>query len=282
MPSIEDLILSHDRRGIALLRSHLPADYCTLAARLAYANCQRTIIVTGFYLLGHRAPETDGPPGAVAIGRAIQALGGQVWYVVEPSLPESMCAVGVPNEEIIAFPILPAQQSRSHALSLAEQYQPTLVISVEHCAQTARGVYLNSRAQDITACTAKPDSLFEMHIPSIGIGDGGNEIGMGNLAQFIPTIEQLPREPAATTVDALVIASISNWGAYGIVAAMSTLAGQNLLPSVAAEHELITRLYKAGCYDGLQPLPALGVDGFLLEEYLEVLAKLHAHLDNLA
>lgn len=278
MTIIEDLILSNDRRGISQLRGYLPADFCSRAAKLVFENCQRVFIVTGFFLLGHGAPETDGPPGAVAIGRAVQALGGQVWYLVEPSLPESMRAIGVPDDEIIAFPILSDSESRLFTEGLVEQHHPTLVISVEHCSRTARGIYLNSRGQDITACTAKLDSLFEMGIPSVGIGDGGNEIGMGNLAQVIPTVASLPREPAATKTDALIITSISNWGAYGLVAAMSELAGRNLLPSVAGERGLVTRLYQSGCYDGLQASPALGVDGFLLDEYLEVLEQLHAYL----
>jgi hypothetical protein len=35
--------------------------------------------------------------------------------------------------------------------------------------------------------TARLDYLFDSGTPSVGIGDGGNEIGMGNLAEIIPT-----------------------------------------------------------------------------------------------
>lgn len=280
--SIEDLILSNDRRGISQLRNYLPPDFCTRAARLLFEHHRRVLIVTGFFLLNHQSPETDGPPGAAAIGRAVQVLGGQVWYVIEPCLQAGLHGMGIPSEEIIAFPILSAAESRAYSQSLIAQLQPDLVISIEHCARTANGTYLNNRAEDITAYSAKPDDLFAMGIPSIGIGDGGNEIGMGNLAHVIPTVASLPQNPAVTTTDELIIASISNWGAYGLVAALSERAGINLLPPIPAEQSLITQLYETGCYDGLRPTPALGVDGFALEDYLLVLTQLHAHLEHLA
>jgi len=52
--------------------------------------------------------------------------------------------------------------------------------------------------RDVTAFTAKIDALFESSIPSIGIGDGGNEIGMGNLADVIPKCAGLPALPCVT------------------------------------------------------------------------------------
>ena len=66
--TIEDLILSNDQRGISELRDLVPADYCTRAAKLVLDNTGTVLITTGFYILSAGAPETDGPPGAIAIG----------------------------------------------------------------------------------------------------------------------------------------------------------------------------------------------------------------------
>ena len=41
------------------------------------------------------------------------------------------------------------------------------------------------RNQDISDNTAKIDCLFGLHHKTIGIGDGGNEIGMGNIETHI-------------------------------------------------------------------------------------------------
>jgi hypothetical protein len=109
----------------------------------------------------------------------------------------------------------------------------------------------------------------------VGIGDGGNEIGMGNLAEVIPTVERLPRNPAVTQVDRLVIASVSNWGGYGLVAALSRIAGRNLLPTVEQETRLIHRLVDLGAVDGTTGERKYYVDGFTTQQNGELLSRLH-------
>ena len=41
-------------------------------------------------------------------------------------------------------------------------------------------------------------AIFQYASNTIGIGDGGNEIGMGNLSEEIKKAEGLPNNPAAT------------------------------------------------------------------------------------
>ena len=79
--TIEDTILENDMRGVSELRSHLPLDFCTSAAQYILNNSGDVIIVTGFYILSAGVHETDGPPGAIAIGNALEALGRTVTYV---------------------------------------------------------------------------------------------------------------------------------------------------------------------------------------------------------
>ncbi len=73
--SIEDIILDHDKRGVAALRPYLPVDFCTRAAEYVLENSGHVVITTGFYILMSGSAETDGPPGALAIGNALQTLG---------------------------------------------------------------------------------------------------------------------------------------------------------------------------------------------------------------
>ena len=70
--SIEDIILDHDRRGVSALRPHSPPDFCDRAAGLILDNPGTAMIATGFYILSAGMVETDGPPGAIAIGDALQ------------------------------------------------------------------------------------------------------------------------------------------------------------------------------------------------------------------
>ena len=118
------------------------------------------------------------------------------------------------------------------------------------------------------------DYLFESDIPSVAIGDGGNEIGMGNLAEVIPSVERLPNNPSIVTVDRLIIASVSNWGGYGLVAALSQLTGKDLLPSVEHETGMLDRMVSLGIVDGTTGEAVPNVDGFTAEENGAVLEQL--------
>jgi hypothetical protein len=120
--------------------------------------------------------------------------------------------------------------------------------------------------------------LFSPDRPSVGIGDGGNEIGMGNLESEIPTVPTLVKIPCVTRNTKLIISSVSNWGGYGLVAALSHRRGQNLLPSVEAEQGLIKRTVDAGAVDGMSTKQEYKVDGFTLEENSQTLVRLHEFL----
>ncbi len=71
----------------------------------------------------------------------------------------------------------------------------------------------------------------EYGIPTIAVGDGGNEAGMGNVRDLIELYIPLGEKIASVVeVDHLITAGVSNWGgAYGLVAQASILAGTNLL-----------------------------------------------------
>ena len=276
MPNtIEDIILDHDQRGISALRPHLPEDFCTQAAQHILDHPGETLIVTGFYILSAGKHETDGPPGAIAIGKALHALGRKVGYVADlhtaPMLRESLGD----QAWVIEFPITDVATSKQQAEEILNQVQPELVVSIERCSRTSSDTYLNMRSNEITQNTARLDYLFEAGIPSVGIGDGGNEIGMGNLATIIPTLDKLPKDPGITRVDQLVIASVSNWGGYGLVAALSCLIGRNLLPSIEDDRRLIKRMVDSGAVDGTTGESKFYVDNFTLEENAELLGRLH-------
>ena len=275
IPSIEDIILQQDKRGVAKLRPHLPADFCSQAAQFMMDHPGDVAITTGFYILMTGTPETDGPPGALAIGNAFQALGRRVSYVTDSYTAPVFQDLAVEGTEVVDFPITHVEASRKIASDILARLSPALLISIERCGRTKDDTYLNMRDADITPHTARVDYLFESGIPSVGIGDGGNEIGMGNLAEVIPTIDRLPQNPAVAKVDRLVIASVSNWGGYGLVAALSRLAGKNLLPSVEHETRMVHRMIEIGVVDGTTGRAVPTVDDFSLEENGKVLEQLH-------
>ena len=275
-PSIEDVILSRGYRGIDALRPHLPPDFCRQAARFMYDRPGTALIVTGFYEDVPHTIETDGPPGALAIGRAWEGLGRKAVYVgdrhgvpfLEPEAGES---------EVVEFPITGPEESRVFSRSLLERYDPSVVVAIERCSLTGAGSYYNTNTPraDISEYTARVDDLFTEHQATVGVGDGGNEIGMSKLKDVIPTVPTLAPDPAETACTHLVICTVSNWGGYGLVAALSILAGRDLLVSREDEAGIIRRRVDRGAVDGVFLERVYGVDGMTLEENLEVLEGLH-------
>ena len=273
--TIEDIILSNDQRGISELRDLVPADYCTRAAELILANTGTILITTGFYILSAGAAETDGPPGAIAIGVGLERLGYKVKYVADEHSSNLLRPYVAENSDVIDFPITTFPKSVQYAEDILNTENPSVLISIERCAAAADGLYRNMRDLDISDQTAKVDLLFDMHSKTIGIGDGGNEIGLGNVIDGVAKSETLVSYPTVSKVTELIIASVSNWGGYGLLAALSISTDKNVLPTVEEDTERISKMVDLGAVDGFSGEEIYKVDGFDLTENAALLEKLH-------
>ena len=62
---------------------------------------------------------------------------------------------------------------------------------------------------------------------TIGIGDGGNEIGMGSITPttMAKNIIDSQRIHCVVPCDYLIVSGVSNWGAYALAAGFSLLRG---------------------------------------------------------
>lgn len=282
--SIEDVILSHDRRGIAALRPYLSPSYCDAAARFildrSEGSHKTALITTGFFIISAGAPETDGPPGAVALANALDSLGFEVAYVTDHHTSGLLTLGDSRKRDVIEFPIAGHAVSWDFADSLLLEVKPAITISIERCGFNRHKIYLNMNGKDISDFTAKIDYLFLHQENTLGIGDGGNEIGMGNLASRIRAASGLPDDPAVTPTTQLIISSVSNWGAYGLIAALSRLIQCDLLPSVEWEKELIKELVSFGAVDGATGEKTCSVDAFDLEKNARTLTRLKQLLQN--
>src|SRR3990172_8987102 len=82
-----DQLLAFDPGGRGIARFLVPRGAARAARALRHAK--RVLLTTGFSL-GPGLPETDGPPGAASLGRALRALGAEVTYITDAgSLPRS-------------------------------------------------------------------------------------------------------------------------------------------------------------------------------------------------
>ena len=257
------LALDPGRRGIAAFFQPGGARRAAEALR----GSRRVLITTGF-VVEAKMPETDGPPGAAVLGRALRALGAEVAYVTDPvSLPvlaAALRAVGEPVE-VGAYGDGP-----DAAAATLKRERPTHLVAIERPGRSRSGDYLNMRGHSVAEWNGPIDDMFiqSRRVTTIGVGDGGNEIGMGNVRGRLARAGALMARIASTvTVDHLVVAGVSNWGAYGIVAHLGHLTGRRLLHTPAQERELVTACVEAGALDGVTRRREPTVDALPLDAH---------------
>ena len=244
------------------------------AARLLATNVAQgdvVLILSGFVMRDYGRPETDGPIGAAVLGRTL-ALGlGAIPVAVSegtclPSLEACFAAAGLVPAAIsdlhrgrnrcafTAFPVDPGEAEQS-ARCLLDELKPKALIAIERPGAGADGEYHGGGGFTISSFTAKTDVLFALAqsrgIPTIGIGDLGNELGLGVVADevraHVPHGDVIAAHRAA---DVAVIANISNWGAYGVAACLATMLGdETYFHNGAEEVRLIEACVRAGAID---------------------------------
>ncbi len=281
MEGIDDIVLRHTQRGMHILRGHQEAKLCETAAQEILSWEKGTVLLaTGFYVAGYA--ETDGPAGTMVVAKALQALGYHPVIVTD-----SFCR-GFFEPEHIETEYLPMDADDEACLAVLKKYQPVGMISIERCGKNTEDDYANMRGVSIREHTAPVDRIFELagpdapegavRVPTIGVGDGGNEIGMGNLADVIQ--KELSLVPCRVRTDILVTASVSNWGAYGIAAALEECSGQEVYTEIDKEPadrkvmEFIQKTVEIGSVDGVTHERIAHVDGYANGEEEEILKAL--------
>jgi hypothetical protein len=253
-------------------------------------------ILTGLAAYGMTA-ETDGPVGAVAIGRALQiGLGARPVFITNEIFTEIMSktATGggflvfdpkdirrawskVPSATMVKGFTTDDKEAEKVATALMKEYSPKAIISVEARGPNEEGIYHVVDGTDVTQYESKMAILFRMakeqNILTMGMFDGcGHEIGSGTLISS-EVKNEYPRYATcacgcksgmndATQVDVAIPAAISNWGAYGVVACLSALLEKKeVMHDKALESRMVRVCADAGAMDGVTGRTDVSVDG---------------------
>jgi len=265
--SIENLI-TKDPGGRRIFELML-TDQLRLAAQ-SLRLARRVGIVSGFYVPEAGAGETDGPPGAKVLGDALRQLGIAVDFVTDAWNAPLFRALG---EE-------PLVDAEDYILTA----NPTHLVSVERLGRAIDGRYHNMRGVDITDTTAPLDVLFldarRRGLTTIGIGDGGNEIGMGRVfAQACESVVHGKEIASLVATDFCIVAGVSNWGAYGLAGALSILAGRDLLPTPEEVAEAVHAMVReGGAVDGVTRKREATVDGLDLALSIRMLENIRRQI----
>jgi hypothetical protein len=129
------------------------------------------------------------------------------------------------------------------------------------------------RGEDISDRSACFDFFInEASCPTIAIGDGGNEIGMGNVSDLLAKLDIIP---AATTCDNLILSDVSNWGVYGILAFLSIWSKKDLLNETCPE-QILKYISKLGSVDGVTRKNELTEDSLPASEGIALISRIRS------
>ena len=275
--AIEKIILRFSGRGMEILSKYLPQNFCEQAA-VALLNCRRGIvyILTGFYVNG--TCETDGPPGSFFLSRALSSLGFRPII-----LTDHYCENYFDYDSGVETTYIPISipEASMYFENMVRKNRPVAFVSIERCGRNMTSRYINMHNMDITPYTAPLDELFLLNSSDslkIAIGDGGNEIGMGLLKEVID--ERFSVYPCVVPADHLIIATVSNWGALGLLAYLQVHSGLDVMPNGGELKAYFHHILACGATDGIRGAGSISADGFGIETDLEILKALQESIDH--
>jgi len=248
---------------------------------------ETVLIVTGFIIPPWFRAEHDGPAGAVTLARALN-LGLDLTPVIvaEKVVNERITGLAeacgfevAPYHEAKKFPRrialedLPSNSNiaKKRAKGILDEMKPSLIIAIEKASPNEKGVYHTGVGYDVTSIEGKVEYLMEeaksRGIYTIGIGDGGNEVGMGcikeTIKRVLPTGADCGCPCGAGThsgiaTDLLIVAMVSNWGAYAIEALLAIAKGK---PEIMHDRNLEERVFQAAVSGGfIDPAAGFAMD----------------------
>jgi hypothetical protein len=143
------------------------------------------------------------------------------------------------------------------------------------------------RGIDVTARQQAVFDRFEAgnRPVSIGIGDGGNEIGMGKIPHetIVKNIPNGDLIHCRVPTDHLIVCGVSNWGAYALAAGVYVLRGVKPpadLFDPDREHEILEVMVREGpLVDGVTGKQTATVDGLTWDEYVKPLIQIREILE---
>ena len=261
--------------------------------------------------------ETDGPPGSLFLAHCLRVLGVDAVVVTDspcaPALRAAAAGIGFPIERVIIAP-LKAETWCDEFLQSEFARGLTHLIAVERVGpchtpesvgrgewgvgsdkNSALAAFLadvgpghhnrchNMRGVCIDAHTAPLHLLFE-RLPqfhptarTMGVGDGGNEIGMGAIPwaelRRRLTGDYVGRVPCRIACDFNIVAGTSNWGAMALAAGICLLRERlDILQPWTRErhHEWLQHLVENGpAVDGVTGRRETTVDGLPFLTYIQ-------------
>jgi hypothetical protein len=296
---------------VANLFNACPDDFIEACKSLADRKDAHLGVVTGFWIPAAQCGETDGPLGAVYLARTLPELGIPVVLFSDPfcrrALDAGLDPGGCLKRTLVwDVPERPDDVALwwegfshlTHLLALErvglshyfwslvdEGISPDEVwqLLTEGVVSPTGGHCFNMRGEYLTESMRPASLLFQSRPPgvvTVGIGDGGNEIGMGKIPWKVirDNIPNGGRIACRVATDFLLVAGISNWGAYALASGVALM--KDVTPPAEwfdadREHAILREIVEKGpLVDGVTGQRIDQVDGLAFEEYINPLLRI--------
>ena len=297
-----DHLMAIDTRGKGHVPALYQAAVELIQAPLAMTAAQRLRsvvnrgdvvgLITGFpsrSFLGRGITETDGPVGAVYLARVLEEVLNAVPVIITDQTLQRYCAKpsstagllvttveqalhakrGNVNAAAVTFVDCPVDDAEAQVVAekFMRELQPKALIAIEMPAIAADGFAHTASGRAIVHDhLAKAHHFFhlaeKLGVLRIGLGDGGNEMGMGNLRDTLAKLSPIGATiAAATEADVPVVGASSNWAAYAIGVCLEALSGSTQVNRSIDLAGIIRRCAEEGAIDGYSSRPEPKVDG---------------------
>ena len=275
--AIERIVGTDVGRGIQRLVHDTSGNLYKAAESLASHPAPHVAILSGFYIPKAGMAETDGPLGASQLAAALMCR-----HIPVTLLTDRLC------HDAVSVALRKATRGVGEVKILRPDTKQRLavqgithLISIECAGPSATGEIYNMRGEDITATSPDVHSLF-IDVPwtTIGVGDGGNEIGMGAVSRSIIAEDVQNGETIAcvTPCDRVIVAGVSNWGAWGLIAALMLVWPEwTIRPCLEPDfaYRILEKMVRYGpAVDGVTLKATCTVDGMDWEFHNDVLNRL--------
>lgn len=271
-----------------------PGDFTAACRSIAHHPHAAINLTTGFFIPSGDPPafETDGPLGCAFLMRALAPLGIQVCTGSSTSCAGAI-AKALNAVEVFNTGVIDSNNQNPYSVRAYVQNSPwpgrtgTHAVALELAGRASDGRCYSMRGRDVTANSiAFAVNTDANEIVTIGIGDGGNEIGMGKIPHeaIVKNIPNGDLIHCRAATDYLIVAGISNWGAYAIAAALYLLRNEAPPPELFdpdREREILDVMVREGpLVDGVTGQQTATVDGLTWDDYIKPMLEIQRILES--
>lgn len=241
-------------------------------------TAKHVVITTGFFIPEANSIETDGPIGSLILADTISQLGIKATILVENYAKDIFIAADICLNSDINYKFIDKDEKYTFLELIDEDV--THFIALERPGMASDGNYYNHKGNTINDYHNELDEHFlkakELGITTIGIGDGGNELGLGsNFHYFKNRVKNGVKTCTIVPSKFSILTGVSNWGGYAIACLMKYKSGTDMFYDESIIDCILEEVVMNGAVDGIKKKAIKTVDGLTKDWESKILIEIN-------